>query len=464
MPRNQCADGGGDVAPDSVCAGQVCCRGFYGENFGFMPSAQCTDGGGDVAASDFCQNTPRYQQNKPIAARPPAPCVKDVESFFNEGNFSYRPVNGGSKDDASGRFRMNFLHDNKLPPMNRRVKGPLSDYDHMQGLVRIDVDGETFFVGVMGLGSSGPIKSRYDYGAMYAFRMGESEQINRTGKTLIVPGVDDARKFSGGDSGGANKAVSYLDFFTSTHPGGLQADGTVVAVPVTCDMGDCEGPSVKFYDFADPMNPKLIHEKPIEVFLDGDHLNTNAHWVAFSRLKDDRYLLFVNRGDNGLTDVFVTETTGPLEETTKWEVFPRVNILPKEMKDFGAPQNVSAFYECDSGQIYLLAQGPVTTNPARRWVDDNVVVLLKIEGRLSQGTSSIKFISRGTFERHGDYCQMGGASSLYITDNHEPVVYCSAGWASKWGKIVEGNGLVLKVSELTALAGDYGKDRVDVLD
>jgi len=476
MPREQCTSRYGDAAADAFCKSaqnsKVCCRGFAGENLGYMRREQCTGRYGDVAADAFCEAIPKFEG---YSVDVPAQCVKNVESFFTEGNFSYRPNNGGSNDDASGRFRMNFLHDNRLPPQDRRVKAvPLSDFDHMQGLARIDVADESYFVGVMGLGGEMGLESKYDNGAMYAFRMGEAAYANRVGKSLVIPGADDPKKFIGGDGGGKNKAVSYMEFLTSTHPGGIQASGTIVAVPVTCDMGDCDGPSVKFFDFDDPARPVLVHEKPMDRLIDGK-VNDNAHWAAFTRLKDDRYLLLVNRGDNGVTDVSVTKQSGVLRTETEWEEFPRFNVLGSGPDDVGVPQNVSLFYECDSGQLYLLAQGPVASGNVltditpgvggseRRWEDDNYVALIKITGRLSQGSAKPELVSKATSERHGDYCQMGGGSSLYITDDHEPIVYCAAGWASKHG-MLQGNGAILKVSELTSMAGDYGKDRVDRLE
>lgn len=275
---------------------------------------------------------------------------------------------------------------------------------------------------------------------MYVWKMGEIPN-GRAGDRLVREG-ENPRVYQGGDNGGRNRLVSAIKLRTSSHPGGIQAAGSIVAVPIICEK-HCTESSVQFYSLKNPANPKMVHELKL-----GD--KKAAHWVAFTRLKDNRHLIIVNRGNSATNDVWVTKSKHGINEKTEWDDWPSLNHMgaynwnPKK-----APQNVSLFYDCDKGgQLYLLTMGSVTTKSHKFWSDDNEVLLYKITPRLSRGTAKLQFVSRATSERHGDFCQMRGAASLYVSDSHEPIVYCTAGWVSKAG-MVKHLAASMKLSELT---------------
>lgn len=382
-----------------------------------------------------------------IAQSQAEPCIIDPESHFIEGKFSYRRLdNGKLKDDASGRFKVrvpisqgwNSVFYVTMPPaLSASVGPPLSILDHMQGIVRVDTNGRAYMIGAMGIGPA----SSYSNGSIYVWEMGEVPQ-GRVGERLVRDD-ENPRAFQGGDSGGRNRMVGAFKLNTTSHPGGMQAVGTLVAVPIRCEK-NCDESSVQFYDFVDPARPVLVEELML-----GD--KDAAHWVAFTRLKDDRHLVIVNRGDSAHNDVWVTSTKGDLGAATRWDEWDALqHVGAEKWNPKRAPQNVNLFYDCGpDGQLYLLTMGSINTKPWKYWTDDNEMLLYRIAGRLSQGTARLELVSRATSERHGDFCQMRGASSLFVTHSHEPIVYCTAGWVSKVGVVKDG-AASLKISELTA--------------
>ena len=311
----------------------------------------------------------------------------------------------------------------------------------MQGIARIDARGKTYMVGVMGTGGVGGLGSFYKNGSMYVWELGEVPE-GRVGDRLVRPD-EDPRAYQGGDTGGRNRLVAALKFRKSSHPGGIQAAGRTLAVPIKCEK-ECDESSVQFYSLLDPSNPELVHELGL-----GD--KGAAHWVAFTRLKDHRHLVIVNRGNSERNDVWITTTRGNITSRTKWHKWkPLYHMGAEKWNPKRAPQNVSLFYDCgESGQLYLLTMGSVNTKSWKYWTDDNEMLLYRIEGRLSRGTAKLELVSRATSERHGNFCQMRGASSLFVTESHEPVVYCTAGWVSKEG-IAKHGAASMKISELTA--------------
>ena len=381
-------------------------------------------------------------------------CVKDIETAFSEGVFAtYRKSNGDLDEAPTVRRRFIIPKGLRLPPDNEKVTTPSAKsfygglFRHVESIARITGTGDGLWL----------VMARQAKGDLFHSSMRAPFYV---------------MQYDRGDRLGYTRAYKKRD--KTKHIGGMQALGNMVAMPIECD-GDCAD-RVEFWDFSNPLDPAIIHTLLLPEDADdivfGENKGVNAHWVAVTHLKEGHLLLMVNRGDNGLTDAFVTlEADRPLHANTTWERFPpfKINV---ERWNFGAGtfQNVNFLRACGTQNqgLYLLGMRQRGTRGWNQWRSDNQVELYRadvsvaIDGVEGDGQIELSFVTQAQFGQFGDYCEMRGGSSVYVDLNYRPIVYCSAGQSTSVvgcgdclsgadGERVSPDHHSLKVSEFTPL-------------
>jgi hypothetical protein len=360
-------------------------------------------------------------------------CVNNVEGVFRQGIFGYRRTTDGRIEEGpTGRLRLDMRVGWSLPPYYSVVTGAGGLKSHVESIVRLPASGTDSWL-VMG-------RTRPSLGApFYVFKV-EGPPQDHGGNRFVPFDFNDEHYYDRYRDNPSllDRAAAYVEIPGTKHIGGMQAVGNIVAMPVTCD-GDCLRPEVLFWDFTNPVDPQLLSKlalPPPEI----------AHWVAFTRLESGQYLLIVNRGNDGTTDVFVTRSSAQLQAGTTWYRMPRFNIAAANWdKGGGTYQNANFISGCGTDQLYLLAMRQLGQKEwywPSAWKTDNLVELFKVRDltRYGGGDLKLSYVSGATFERFGDYCQMRGGSSVYVEPGGSPVVYCSAG---------ESHDGALKLSEIT---------------
>lgn len=457
----------------------ICSRSFYGETVEFMSRKKCRDSGGDVAGRSVClanrlKAGPGGANQQPIEApqevgqsiEPLEPfagqfCVVDVENKIREGRLGYRlleRIASGDGEDAStseegatARFHVDLRQDSPAPPDNIQPTGFTVVTSHLQSIVRVPGNGENGWL-VFGRqrGSLGAAFYVAELGNAGSEHQGEWFIPYTDRETYDEDYYDQFRS----NPGGLDRVRAYKEIATTKHIGGMQALGNLVAIGVQCD-GACRSGEVQFWHFGSPTRPRLVHILNLsngnKSDLGSEEFNKHAHWVALTYLRDGRLMAMVSRGNNEPVDVFVADDAH-LHETTEWTKFSFDPNSPKWIPGGGTYQNVSLLRSCPedgrSERLYLAGFRQRTggvlhgTNP---WKGDNQIQLFRFDDPGifdSPDNFSLSHVSDAQFERFGDFCQMRGGASIYVSPSGDPIVYCAEG-ESKDGR--------LKVSEITAL-------------
>ncbi len=317
-------------------------------------------------------------------------CVQDIEDVFSEGVFAtYRKSNGKLKEGPSRTFIFKIPDGERLPPDNDQVNLPASLLSHVESIVKIDGDGNGTWL-VMGRAS----RNRAPFYVMQNTVGLESESTVR----------------------------AYKKISKTHHIGGMQALGNMVAMAIECNEQDCSSDSIMFWDFSNPIEPNLIHE------LNLPDLKKKAHWVAVSHISDGRLLVMVNRGDDGVTDAFLSvEANQPLHANTQWSRLPRFTIdADRWNKGPGTYQNANFLRSCESGDLYLLGMRQRGRKWWSQWNKDNQVELFKVTSSINESDPvEFSFVTQARFKRFDNSCLMRAGSSVFVGDDFEPRVYCS---------------------------------------
>lgn len=110
-------------------------------------------------------------------------------------------------------------------------------------------------------------------------------------------------------------ARTVYDMPWTTHPGGMQVVGNVLAVGVEQIDGLPGRGEVDFFDVGDPANVHLIQRVTMPSYMGG------AAWVGISRLDDGRYLMIVGgKGSGADNGAVLVSNRGHIDDATEWIV------------------------------------------------------------------------------------------------------------------------------------------------
>ena len=391
-------------------------------------------------------------------------CVGSVETKFHENNFFHTRSKFGEfalkTKGSSGKFNINMLAGAPLPPDNHISDGPNNEKSHIQGLARINTPsgawmvftrirgslikaiGDSIAGGTAKVGKLGGIlpsnnslpevlkeklkNKKPKLGEFFVVKLGDVPDNHQGGKFVKLKGADNnfngPNIYNGGRDGLPNMVRYIHRFEKSSHPGGIQAAGNIVAIPHYCeqDINDCDRPFVQFWDFSDPIEPRLVQELKLQ-YVPG---KLKAYTVAFARDSDGSYLLIVERQDRK-ANVYRSLGYDEFNSETKWIQVPDIQLISN-------PQGMSLIRECGSNRLYLF--GFTTTTPkfsegTAAWTADNNLQIFRIDGELNGMNAKLTQISSLKFGQENEYCQFRGGASMYITPDNKPILYCASGWA-----------------------------------
>lgn len=374
-------------------------------------------------------------------------CVNNIEDRFRHGVLGYRRgASGDVEQGHSGRFQFDLSVGVRLPPANQQSTGAGGIHSHVESIVRVPGDRESGWF-VMG-------RLRPSTGApFYVFEAGNVPKTHGGGRLVThLPNQDDYYARYESDPERLNRARAYFEIASSKHIGGMQALGNTVAMPVTCDDSDlCTKPSVLFWNFANPIDPKLWSEVELRGV-------PNVHWAAFNYLESGHALLIVNRADNGNASNFIGERPGPVSPDMKWIEIAPVSMRVPNWDLKMTYQNVNLLRDCGSNELYLAAMRSRGTKPWSTWSSAASLELFRLTAPHDHNAPyGLKFVSEAVFEgrdseANDDYCEMRGGASVYVSPDGEPIIYCAQNMSE--ARTVEGvpNPVErLKVSEITSL-------------
>jgi hypothetical protein len=117
-----------------------------------------------------------------------------------------------------------------------------------------------------------------------------------------------------------DKVVAWHPFYSPfngwpnyTHAGGIQLLGDVLAVPLEDPfLGENRETLIVFFDVSDPLNPQIINELSI------DPTGGLSGLVAFTKTRDDKYLLLVTGGDNDVLWLFYSTSLDFSDPNFQW--------------------------------------------------------------------------------------------------------------------------------------------------
>ena len=426
-------------------------------------------------------------------------CVNSVETVFSENNFhqtrkkySFNDSIAYKDSGPSGKFNINMLTGASLPPFDHISDGPNDAGSHIQGLTRINTLSEAWVVftrirgslidagkkeaGKKGIGSG---TGSHDPGEMFVVKLGAVPDDHQGGKFLKLKSNDnqfnDVDEYDGGRDGVPNMVRYIHRFEKSSHPGGIQAAGNIIAIPHGCDpvLNDCDRPFVEFWDFSNPIEPILLQELKLKHMRD----NQQSGKVSFARDADGSYILIAERNKK-IANVYRTLGFDDFSSETKWlKTIPNMHFPDSWSKGGNNPQNANLIRECGSNRLYLV--GLRHTGPeALSWAQENDFRLFRIDGDLNVGAAKLTNIYNYEFGQSNEYCQVRGGASIYITPDKKPILYCSSGWAepvkypsqSFWEKVskvvlrIGACGYSFCLSELTNLGQDITNSTIELLE
>ena len=374
-------------------------------------------------------------------------CVRDVVAQFRRL--------GQRAKGISGRMRLRIRKGERLPPRNARVTG-FGATTHMEGLARVpDRTQHNWFVMTRATGGKAGASG---------FLLARMGRMDGNDGERMIPGIDKT-SFDKVVKSGAE-----MRFFVTTtgthHTGGLQMLGSLLLMPV-----EAAKPRVEVYDLANKGRLRPIQT----ILLPSD--TTKAHYVAAARLENGLTLVLVNRANNGVFDLFLSDRRR-VAEATRWlylgrDQFTRFKAqgwyTHKGLKHPFDYQNANLVTECGSGRLFLFALRQTHTKRPLRlkdWKTANKIDLFRVDIRSvnakqirqKAGTRGAPFSRAGlrSFENrdivglvgHGtrqfasqDGARMRGAASVHATPSRKLIVYAGPH---------TGSGGKLSIGEITA--------------
>jgi hypothetical protein len=200
------------------------------------------------------------------------------------------------------------------------------------------------------------------------------------------------------------------------HAGGMQALGSVLAVPFESDSQS----KVVFYDVADPLLPIRLSN-----VVDHTPLSTQAGTATLGRLDDGRFLLIIGRKAANVLDFYVS--TGTDLRSTSFEFFDTwfEGELTGDDGEFGDYQALNLVAQCDETFFMVGTHKSLAGDIGRDFVDlfrvengsGNDVVITKVAKKHLFCEDTCDFDAAG-----GGYVDPEGRLYLYGTthDNEGP--------------------------------------------
>jgi len=192
-----------------------------------------------------------------------------------------------------------------------------------------------------------------------------------------------------------------------THAGGIQALGSILAVPYEHKQGQSK---VVLYDVADPFHPRIIYVLD-RADVPAPSAPGHASAVAIARLADGRLVMFVGVRSSEVLDVYLSNQA---ELDRPGLRFDRVATLEHAVE--GRFQSHNLVTQCD-GTLYLVgayARGI----PVLRLGSDMLAWY-----RLTASGDGIHLEPAGTRKMTCEYCNFGAAAGLYVAPGGELVLY-----------------------------------------
>ncbi len=208
------------------------------------------------------------------------------------------------------------------------------------------------------------------------------------------------------------------------HPGGMQALGTTLAVAVECS-GCTTAAEVRFYEFGSQFVPTEL----MRLKLDGsrgepNQPSSNASSVAFTKLTDGTYLLFVGGNDDGRSGGwFYRSNRAVIDEYTQWK-FINYWTPPCTTESVGCwpgASSMSFITECSdngSGNVYLVGTDGqwALSGPSH-----NIVTIAKITQAAGTGAVSVqssRILNPSTYT-YGFDISYRWAGGIFVTPNNK---------------------------------------------
>ena len=193
-----------------------------------------------------------------------------------------------------------------------------------------------------------------------------------------------------------------------THAGGIQALGSVLAVPYEHKQGESR---VVLYDVADPARPRILYE------LDRSDVPEpsapgHASAVALARLADGRLLMIVGVRSSKVLDIYVSNHADLSEPGLH---FTRVGTLEDAIE--GRFQSHNLVTQCDGTLFFVGAYNtgfpaPALGNDRLRWYQVG-----------SSWDGGIALTEAGTRKIDCRRCNFAAAAGVFVTGEGEVVLY-----------------------------------------
>ncbi len=206
-----------------------------------------------------------------------------------------------------------------------------------------------------------------------------------------------------------------------THQGGMQAVGSVLAVPLEeSATGDLA--RVLFYDLSNPAQPVLLPTSRAA-------MTGEAGTASVARLADGRFLLIIGRADANNLEFYLSTTSdlrSPTNDFTRldtWNEAELRSVLSND-SEFANYQNLNLVAQCD-GALFLVGTH-LNFSTGQDWVDahrltaegDNFILTKVAKRHLTCSYPSPGYDS-GT-NRH---CNLDAAGGVYVDPHGQLFVY-----------------------------------------
>ena len=192
-----------------------------------------------------------------------------------------------------------------------------------------------------------------------------------------------------------------------THAGGIQALGSVLAVPYEHKQGHSK---VVLYDVADPTHPRIIYVLD-RADVPAPSAPGHASAVAIGRLADGRLLLMVGVRSSKVMDVYLSNQAELDQPGLR---FDRVATLVNAVEGHFQSQNLVT--QCD-GTLFLVGAynrgfpGPRLGSDMLRWY------------RVAAVDGAIELVAAGKRKVTCVHCNFGAAAGVYVAPGGELLLY-----------------------------------------
>ena len=236
--------------------------------------------------------------------------------------------------------------------------------------------------------------------------------------------------------------VIYMKEIPGTyHPGGIQVMGNIIAVPSWCSKAGlkadiCNNAIISFYKISSSTRTPGIAVRLINRFERGQKgwdnpinrriISSNkANFMAMTRMSNGHYIIFINRSDDGHTDIFVSESK-IMNPSMGWQRLDLDKYQKNYDNSYEGPsdtyQNFNFVTDCNSGKIYAIGLSQESKNENQ--ID---LFIANKEGRSKMDLDRLKRIRFSTSQipnSESGCCEMKGGAGIYVTPSGRLVIYC----------------------------------------